>query len=150
WNPEGPYDTGELAGGERYIGWHFNTGKRDAPTSFAEAGKYHNQFYRGRILHHLLERGKLTDALDAWKKEAQGSRPHTDLSIAGLDPRTLRDPNRPPVVQRRELVLQTRLTGIHPARVEKVQWRLLRKGEKGWEPVSALLPLDGTDGVLKV
>src|SRR5262249_28101048 len=64
WSPEGPYDTNDPGQGGRYIGWHRNTGKASPPTLFAEANKYHKQFYRDRILNYLLERGEVSKALE--------------------------------------------------------------------------------------
>src|SRR5262249_45044350 len=144
WSPEGPYDTNDPGQGGRYIGWHRNTGKANVPTLFAEADKDHKQFYRDRILHYLLERGKVSEAVEDWKKEKQGKGPHIDLWMAGLDPRRLVDRDRPAVTQLKELKLQTKVSDIHPARVEKVEWQVFPRGEKGGEPAR----FDKTEGVL--
>src|SRR5262249_27319342 len=69
WSPEGPYDTGDVARGERYIGWQRNTGRPDAPVSFSLAERYHREYYREGILRHLVERGTLTAALEDWRDE---------------------------------------------------------------------------------
>jgi WD40 repeat protein len=149
WSPQGPYDTGDLVRGERYIGWHFNTDRPDAPTAFGEAGKYRRDFYRDHILRYLLERGNLSDALKDWEKApARGGR--AELSIDGLDPRAGRDPAGHPIVQHTDLVLQARLTGIEPAKVQKVEWQLWRHGPKGPEPVSGPpRSFAGKDGLLE-
>src|SRR5215472_4973548 len=111
WSPEGTYDTNNPGQGGRYIGWHRNTGKANPPTLFAEANKYHKQFYRDRILHYLLERGEVSKALEDWKKETQGNRPHIDLWMAGLDPRRLVDRHRPAVTRLKELTLEAEVSG---------------------------------------
>jgi WD40 repeat protein len=130
WSPEGPYDTANLEKGERLIGWHSNTGKASAPTAFAEAGKYHNEFYRDRILQHLLERGNLPGALEEWKKAA-GLRPRVELWLEGLDPFAPRDAGGRPLVREGTLTLQAEVTEVHPAKVQKVEWEVLRDGPRG-------------------
>ncbi len=57
WNPLGPYDASgrEI---EPLLGWHFNTGKADAPATFAKADQY-RQFLREGLLGELIERGEL-------------------------------------------------------------------------------------------
>src|SRR5262249_11434197 len=55
WSPHGPYESsGPRA--ERLLGWHFNTGKPDAPAAFAPAERYHKQYHREGILRHLVAR----------------------------------------------------------------------------------------------
>jgi hypothetical protein len=150
WSPEGPYDTNDPDQSGRYIGWHRNTGKADPPTLFAEADKYRKQFYRDRILHYLLERGEVSKALEDWKKERQGNGPHIDLWMAELDPRRLVDRDRPAVTRLKELMLQTEVSGIHPARVEKVEWQVFRHGEKGEERLGTPVRFNKTEGILQV
>jgi WD40 repeat protein len=149
WSPQGPYDTGDLVGGERYIGWHTNTGDADAPTTFAEAAKYHKEFYRDGILHFLLLRGNLPAA----RKELESQSavpPSTDVAIAGLDPAALRDPSSPPLAQHLPLTLQARVTGIDPGRVASVEWQLFHKQGNGWEPLGEPRPFDGANDLLQV
>lgn len=56
WDPLGNYDVGgEIA--EGYIGWHFNTGKLDAPTRFAGADQYREQNHVEGLLRKHVEEG---------------------------------------------------------------------------------------------
>ncbi len=56
WSPLGPYESSDPRV-ERLLGWHFNTGDADAPTSFARAGQYRKRYYRRGVLQDLLEFG---------------------------------------------------------------------------------------------
>ncbi len=55
WNPVGPYEVSDEAA-EGYVGWHFNTGKDDAPTSFAKLGQYKKDHEKKSILQALVRR----------------------------------------------------------------------------------------------
>ena len=74
WSPLGPYES---SGGdaERLLGWHFNTGKADAPTRFAQADQY-RAFRRPGVLKDLIERGEPApepaqpkDPADVWWRQ---------------------------------------------------------------------------------
>lgn len=83
WNPVGFYESsGNNA--ERYVGWHFNTGKPDHPTSFALADQYHKQYFRKGILQSLVAEGRLPKQ----EPEVQLPRPNMTLWIdeVGLHP----------------------------------------------------------------
>jgi WD40 repeat protein len=58
WNPIGPYESSGLLA-ERYLGWHFNTGERRAPTRFASADQYRKEYFRPGLLKDLIQRGEL-------------------------------------------------------------------------------------------
>ncbi len=58
WNPAGPYEVSSAAA-EEYLGWHFNTGKADNPTSFAKIGEYKKDHEKKGILKHLVKQGSL-------------------------------------------------------------------------------------------
>jgi WD40 repeat protein len=55
WTPHGPYEASDPRA-EQYLGWHFNTGDRQAPTRFARAGEYRKQYYRDGLVKDLLAR----------------------------------------------------------------------------------------------
>jgi WD40 repeat protein len=149
WSPAGPYDTGDVGQGERYIGWHFNPDKPGDPSRFATAAEYHKSLYRDGILAFLYQRGNLTDALKDWEKEAT-SLPQFSPYIAGIDPEAARDREGRPVVQTADLKLQTEVRGVHPARIHKVQWQVLRLGAGGPEALGPPQPFAGTQGPLEV
>jgi WD40 repeat protein len=83
WSPVGFYESSG-SDAERYVGWHFNTGKPDQPTSFALADQYHKQYYRKGILQRLLEEGQLP------KQEPEVPLPRPSMTLwideAGLNP----------------------------------------------------------------
>src|SRR5205807_2421133 len=85
WNPYGPYEaSGPKA--ERLIGWHFNTGKPAQPARFALASEYRKGRYREGIIKHLVEKGNVNDAIDAWDKEERARpapRPNMGLDFGG-------------------------------------------------------------------
>ncbi|HTU21196.1 MAG TPA: hypothetical protein VMG10_24295 [Gemmataceae bacterium] len=149
WSPQGPYDTGDLVRGEHYIGWHTNTGSPNKPTTFAEAAKYHKEFYREGILHFLLQRGNLPEARKALEAQTLAP-PSTDVSIAGLDPTALRDPDNPPIVQDTPPTLQARVTGIDSGRVATVEWQLFHKEANGWQPLGDPRSFNNTGDFLQV
>jgi hypothetical protein len=66
WNPAGPYDASSPAAEDR-IGWQTATGDPADPVAFAPVGQYRKEFYRRDLLRFLLDRGELTDGLDAWR-----------------------------------------------------------------------------------
>jgi WD40 repeat protein len=135
WNPEGFYDTGNVARGEKYIGWHFNTGDSDAPTRLAPAVGYHKEFYRDRILEYLYKRGNLPEAIKDWKEE-ETREPRTEVYIDGVDPDAPRDRAGRLLVRTTALKLFVEVGAIHPARVQSVEWQVLRLGDKGPESIS--------------
>jgi WD40 repeat protein len=57
WNNLGPYDISHQRA-EQYLGWHFNTGRPEAPARLARADQYRKLFRRG-ILQRLVAEGKL-------------------------------------------------------------------------------------------
>ena len=57
WSPAGPYDSSG-PDVEHLLGWHFNTGKLEAPTEFASAEEY-RKFHRQGLLKELIDRGSL-------------------------------------------------------------------------------------------
>lgn len=60
WNPIGPYSaSGRTA--ERFLGWHFNTGDPNAPTRFASAEGYRDEYETPRLLEFLYEYERLPD-----------------------------------------------------------------------------------------
>ena len=70
WSSQGPYDTSGPQGESR-LGWHINTGKPDAPTSFAKADQYAEaEYFEPGLLKQVVERrASLAAALDELKKE---------------------------------------------------------------------------------
>lgn len=60
WNPLGPYSaSGRTA--ERFLGWHFNTGDPNAPTRFASAEGYRDEYETPRLLEFLYLYERLPD-----------------------------------------------------------------------------------------
>ena len=58
WNTIGPYDASRREV-EKYLGWHFNTGKIEQPTSFAFIDQYRKEYYRPGLLKEMVVLGDL-------------------------------------------------------------------------------------------
>jgi WD40 repeat protein len=58
WNAIGPYDASRREV-EKYLGWHFNTGRPEQPTSFAFIDQYRKEYYREGLLKEILALGEL-------------------------------------------------------------------------------------------
>jgi WD40 repeat protein len=58
WNAIGPYDSSRKEV-EQYLGWHFNTGKAEQPTSFAFIDQYRKEYFRPGVLKAMAELGDL-------------------------------------------------------------------------------------------
>src|SRR5262249_12515350 len=69
WHPRGMYDASRPQA-ERYLGWHFNTGKPGDPTAFALIEQYRKDYHKEGLLKHLIARANLDDALKALSKPA--------------------------------------------------------------------------------
>ena len=83
WSPAGPFESSDETI-EQYLGWHFNTGDPNRPTSFADLNQYRDEYYREGLLHDLLTFGELT----AQRTAEPITRPNMTLLFAefGADP----------------------------------------------------------------
>lgn len=61
WNAIGPYDSSRRDV-EQYLGWHFNTGRPEQPTSFAFIDQYRKEYFRPGLLKEMAETGDLPAA----------------------------------------------------------------------------------------
>jgi WD40 repeat protein len=91
WNPLGAHEASDRDA-ERYLVWHFNTGKADAPTRSVLADQYRKEDYRLGILKHLVAQASLDKALKSWEDEQQTRRLHKPglslaINDAWLDPK---------------------------------------------------------------
>jgi WD40 repeat protein len=120
WNPHGPYEASDRQGAGQYVGWHLNTGKTEAPTSFTLLGDYQKDLYRENILRYLLERGSLAEALQDWKREPV-PRPGMTLRLESDEP-VRADREGRPLVQRPG-TLHADVCGISLSKIERVQWQ---------------------------
>jgi WD40 repeat protein len=58
WNAIGPYDSSRRDV-EQYLGWHFNTGRPERPTSFAFIDQYRKEYFRPGLLKEMADLGDL-------------------------------------------------------------------------------------------
>ena len=58
WNAIGPYDASRREV-EKYLGWHFNTGRTEQPTAFAFIDEYRKEYYREGLLKAMVDLGDL-------------------------------------------------------------------------------------------
>jgi WD40 repeat protein len=86
WTPAGPYDVSGPAA-EGRLGWLTNTGDPAAPTTFAGADQYREQFYHEGLLGRLAETLNLNDALAAMRPPPL---PRLSLSIPEAEGRFVR------------------------------------------------------------
>jgi WD40 repeat protein len=126
WNPSGPYEVSAPAA-EQYLGWHFNTGKPDAPTSFAKADQYRKEHSKPGILKLLVQRASLSAALEDWQKQEEARLPHEPrigLWIDEVGPTPPRIAGRA-LVRQRDLTLKLTIDNDFPAeRIGSVRWQL--------------------------
>ena len=93
WNSNGHYDASDRRT-ERLIGWHFNTGKEDAPLPSPLPTSTARPSIGQGILKHLLIQGSLTPALKEWEKEDRAKPlPNPKMNVwsdpVGPDPKLL-------------------------------------------------------------
>ncbi len=127
WNPHGVYDASDRRA-ERNIGWHFNTGNPEAPTSFALADQYRKEYYRPGILRHLVAQGHLAPALKTWEAEEKSKKlptPKMTLWIdeIGPDPRKV-DRQGQVLLQQRRATLRLAIHDFPLDRLASVHWQL--------------------------
>jgi WD40 repeat protein len=74
WSPYGFFDSSGPEA-ERQVGWHFNTGNPDAPTSFGLMAEYRKEYYRSDLLAALVKAGNRDDALKILPPPAPPAKP---------------------------------------------------------------------------
>jgi WD40 repeat protein len=140
WSPQGPYaDSGRQA--ERLLGWHINTGKPDAPASFAKAGEYRARYYKEGLLGHVVDRAALAPALEDLKKEEEARLPPDPRVLVRIDDEFL-DPARADdkgyiAVQPRRLIAHVKVDDLPAELVKSVELSADGKEIRKIEPSSA-------------
>jgi WD40 repeat protein len=137
WNPQGPYATSG-ARAEQYLGWHINTGKPEAPTSFAKAAEYRGKYYKEGLLKHLVARAALAPALQDLKKEEEAKLPPDPRVLVQLGDEVL-DPTRADSdglipVRPRQLTLRVQVDELPADKIGAVEWEIDGKGLHRFEP----------------
>ncbi len=123
WSPVGPYDASSAAA-EQYLGWHFNTGDEQRPTTFAPADQYRKQYYKEGILKYLVAKGETAAAIDAWEKDRPApARPVMTPFIDPIGPAAPRDAQGRVLVRRLPAILRLPVDNIDPDEIASVQWR---------------------------
>jgi len=140
WNPQGPYeDSGPRA--ETHLGWHINTGKPDAPTSFARAGEYRAKYYKEGLLGHLVARAGLAPALEDLKKEEEARLPPDPRVLVRIGDEFLEatraDDKGIIAVQPRQLVLGVKVDDFPLDKIGGVELGVDGQGLQKIEPSSA-------------
>jgi len=128
WHRLGPYDSsGPRA--ERYVGWHFNTGQPSSPTRFALAQEWRKEYRREGILADLIDKGRITEALQAWNdREAAKPLPAPAMTLAldenGKEPGT--DDQGQSLVRDRQVKLGLTIDGFptDEDKIASLTWQL--------------------------
>ncbi len=129
WNFVGPFDSSSTAA-ENYVGWHFNTGKAEEPTTFAVLKQYRNEYFKKDILKFLMSEGSLPKAL---KKHEQPAPPRPDPKID--DPVGLhKAPNGDLLVRERKTTLQVPIQDFTLEPDDKIAWQLNDEKLQALEP----------------
>jgi WD40 repeat protein len=81
WSPLGPYQSSQPEI-ERYLGWHFNTGRPDAPVAFAAAAQYRDKYFRPGLIDNLIKTGQPPQGRRA---DLSLPRPNLDLIVEGSE-----------------------------------------------------------------
>jgi hypothetical protein len=144
WNPLGAHEASDRDA-ERFLVWHFNTGKADAPTRSVLADQYRKEDYRPGILKSLVAQASLDKALKAWEDEQQTKRltkPGLNLGIndAWLDPKLV-DARGHFLIRQPPQALRLAINNFPLDRISKVTWQL---------NVGKLLPFDDDSGQERV
>lgn len=123
WNASGAYDLSDAAKLDRYLVWHHNTNKADAPVKTAPASEYRKDFYRDEILRLLLKHGNAGPALREWDN-LPTPRPRMGLHLEGpgLEAPRFDRGGRLLVQQPPASLLAALNSDIHPARIRAVSW----------------------------
>jgi WD40 repeat protein len=139
WNPLGPYET-STPRAERHLGWHINTGKPEAPTSFtsfANAAKYREKYYRKGILNKLAAAGDIAKVAKEKPRELPPPR------IAVLVGDVLLDPTRADAAGRIPVQTADRSLGVAVSEfprelIRSVSWALDGGDSQPFEPAEGL------------
>jgi WD40 repeat protein len=123
WSPVGPYDASG-ARAEEYLGWHFNTGDEERPTTFAPAGQYRKQYYKEGLLKYLVAQGDLAAALATRERELPPPpRPVMTPFIGEIGPAAPKDAQGRILVQRLPATLKLPVDNVDPDEIASVGWR---------------------------
>ncbi|HTN74661.1 MAG TPA: WD40 repeat domain-containing protein, partial [Pirellulaceae bacterium] len=115
WSPLGPYQSSN-EDVEQYLGWHFNTGRPEAPVAFARAAQYREKYFRDGLLDTLIKTGIPPENVQA---TAPLPRPSMELV---LDIGTMQ-PSGELLVREIPTRASLILNGISPEAVDKVELR---------------------------
>ena len=118
WNAIGPYDASRREV-EKYLGWHFNTGRPEQPTSFAFIDEYRKEYYREGLLSAMVELGDLPPPV---KKTA----PKQTLLVPGIfqDGAILNRVAGDFVVPKQALELRVTVPNYEPLPGDELAWKL--------------------------
>ncbi|HZU37197.1 MAG TPA: hypothetical protein VFA18_14845, partial [Gemmataceae bacterium] len=128
WTPTGPYDVSSR-NIERYLGWHFNPDRLEAPVRFAPASVHRNQFLKPRLLGPLVF---YADINKAFAKLAQEpplpiNKPDLSLDVVSSDGSVAgEDEHGQVLVREPKLTLGVRVTGatLDGNQVASLTWQL--------------------------
>jgi WD40 repeat protein len=123
WSPYGPYDASDPDQADRYIGWHINTGKPDAPITFSPADQHRKDYLREGLLAFLIKEGDLVPALHDYDR-AKAPKPTMSLYVPEAFPTATpvdRDGNE--IVQHPRGLLRARVDDLPLDKVAWVKWQ---------------------------
>jgi hypothetical protein len=115
WSPLGPHDSSSFEI-TRNLGWHLNTGKARAPTTFFPIDEKSYQGNRKEgLLKYLVARGVLGLAVKDWLADNPPPKPKVELWLEEGDPARLRNPRG---------AIRLSIANLPADQVEAVTWQL--------------------------
>jgi WD40 repeat protein len=122
WSSSGPYEYSARKA-ERWIGWHFNTGKVDAPAGYSvPMEQYHKEFYRPGILKYLVQTGSVVPALKAW--QADNVKPLPAPALQPFVDNVPLDPTEPAIVRQMPGKLTVQIGLLAPEEIAQAEYQL--------------------------
>jgi WD40 repeat protein len=143
WNPFGPYEV-STPDAERHLGWHINTGRPEAPTSFVrfnKAADYREMYNIKGILKALVRKGEIPD------NRADDFDPSLRPKVTVLVGEVALDPAQADA--RGHIPVQTTQRMLHvtvhefPRRyIRSVAWQLDGQDGDAWQPLERSADLE--------
>lgn len=132
WTPTGPYDASSKDV-ERYLGWHFNPTRLEAPAKFAGADAYRNRFFKPKLLKALVAYGDYHKAIEDIDKPPPVPKPDMNVEVDAQGSRpVLPDAEGHILVRSPDVHVKLAVAGpsLEQHQVQSISWRLVNaKGE---------------------
>ena len=133
WNAIGPYDSSRKDV-EQYLGWHFNTGKADQPTSFAFIDQYRKEYFRPGLLKEMAELGDLPPP-----PKGPGRSPRSWCRASRWMAPCLTQTGGEFLIRKKTFELHVTIPAYEPFDGDKLSWQMDGGPERPLEPVDVNL-----------